>query len=44
MKVEFFEMDFVCDAVVQSSVTVNDILHHPRSGRTADNKQEVLLR
>ena len=32
------------DAVVKSTVAVNDVFHHPRGGRPANNEHEVVLK
>ncbi len=37
------QMQFVCYPVMKSPVIVNDVVHHPSRGRTADNQFNVLL-
>ena len=42
MQIELTQIDGVCDAVVQSSVIINDIVNHPGCGRPAYDKNYIL--
>lgn len=43
MQRERVQVHFVCDAVVQPAVVVDDVPDHPRGGRPAHDEHDVLL-